>query len=283
MKPPPFDYVAATSVEEALALLSDERDSRILAGGQSLIPILNLRLGGPERLIDIGRVKELNDIEVTENVLRLGAAVTQRRALRDADVVERWPLLAAALEHIGHAEIRNRGTVCGSLAHNDPQAELPAVAIALGAEVVVRSEGGSRRIAAEELSNGPFSTSLADDEMVVSVELPDQPAGWGFQEFAVRPGDFALAGVACVLDLASSVARVVMFGASGCPKRATSVESALLAGGVEIEHAAEATVEALDPTGDIHASAASRRTLMTKLLIDVAGEAQLRASAEAQK
>jgi aerobic carbon-monoxide dehydrogenase medium subunit len=285
MKPPPFDYIAATSVEDAVALLTDERDSRILAGGQSLLPILNLRLGSPELLIDIGRIDELGTIELSDHHLQIGAAVTQQSVLDDAGVGRRWPLLTDALRHIGHAQIRNRGTVCGSLAHNDPQAELPAVAMALGAEVVARSANGSRRVAADELFTGPFSTSLAPDELLVSVEFPAQPSGWAFQEFAVRPGDFALAGVACAFDPIHSAARVVMFGSSGCPMQATAVEEALLAGAGagDLEQAAAATVESLDATGDIHASAASRRTLMTKLLIEAASQAHQRARTETDR
>lgn len=276
MKPPPFDYLAVTSVEAAVGLLSSDRDARVLAGGQSLLPILNLRLGSPEVLVDIGRIAELGVIDVSPDRLRVGATVTQRQLALDPDTRARWPLLTEAAQHIGHPQIRNRGTVCGSLAHNDPQAELPAVAVALGAEVIVESIAGQRRVAAAEFFTGPFSTALAADELLVAVEFPPQPAGWAFQEFAARPGDFALAGVACVLSRDEAMARVVMFGVGSGPIRAVAVEEALLADSLSLEQAVEIAVDGLDPADDVHASAASRRTLMSKLLTEAAAEAQQR-------
>ena len=162
MKPPPFDYVAARSVDHAVELLNGGSDARILAGGQSLLPLLNLRLASPEVLVDIGRIPELQDVTIDDGVLVIGAGAAQADVLADPRVVEGWPLLADAIANIGHPQIRNRGTVCGSLAHNDPLAELPAVALALDAEVVVAGPDGVRTVAAAELFTGPFTTSRGD-------------------------------------------------------------------------------------------------------------------------
>lgn len=189
-------------------------------------------------------------------------------------------MLAEALRQIGHPQIRNRGTVCGSLAHNDPQAELPAVAVALDAAVVIRSTRGVRRIDASGLFTGPFSTTVADDEVIEAVEFPVHPPAWAFEEFAARPGDFALAGVAAASDRSSGGARVVMFGVGGGPERAPLVESAL-AEGTEPGEAIALTVGGLTSSDDVHASAAGRRTIMAKLLTDADRLVRERAGNEA--
>lgn len=285
MKPPPFDYVAAQSVDDAVTWLSDDRDVRVLAGGQSLLPILNLRLGSPEVLVDIGSIEELGSIEASKDRLTIGAAVTQRTALLDDNISNRWPLLSEAIRHVGHPQIRNRGTVCGSLAHNDPQAELPATAVALEAEFVVQSTTHRRRIAAADFFDGPFATVLQENELLVAVEFPAQPPGWGFNEFANRPGDFALAGAVCVFSSTDSNSHVVMFGLGSGPLRATAVEEALQGGADAdgLREAVTATIAGLDPSDDVHASAASRRTLMSHVLLASATQAQERSRTETQQ
>ncbi len=284
MKPPPFDYAAAVSVEHAAELLASGAEARVLAGGQSLMPILNLRLGAPDLLVDIRRIPDLGSIAVEGDTVVIGAAVTQAQAAASADIRAGWPLLATACSHIGHPQIRNRGTVCGSLAHNDPQAELPAVAVAMDATLRVRSVRGERRIAAADMFLGPFTTALEPDELVTAVEVPAQPAGWGFQEFAVRSGDFALAGVAVRLDRApggvAADPRVVLFGVAGQPVRAALVEGALDgAGPTALDEALlEQFAASLDPPEDVHGSTATRRDLAVRLVADTVNEAWERAA-----
>lgn len=230
MKPGTLDYVRARSVDHAIELLSTHADARVLAGGQSLMPVINLRLASPDVLIDIGRIDELRSIEVDSH-LRIGAAVTQAEVANHPAVLHRWPMLAAAIAQIGHPPIRNRGTVCGSLAHNDPQAELPAVAVALEAVVTAQSRRGERSIPADEFFQGTFTTSLEDDEIVTAVDFPEPTPGqgWAFQEFSQQPGDFATAGAAVVLNRSDAevVNRVVVFGVGTGPARATLIEDAL--------------------------------------------------------
>lgn len=198
MKPAPFTYAGARSVEHALELLGGSQDARVLAGGQSLLPLLNLRLAAPELLIDIGRIPELQTIAVGDGGLTIGAGVIQADAAADQRVQGGWPMLTAAIGHIGHPQIRNRGTVCGSLAHNDPLAELPAVAVALDATLIVRSAAGERNVPAADMFLGPFMTALEPDDLLVAVRFPPPSGtgGWSFREFATRDGDFATAGVA---------------------------------------------------------------------------------------
>lgn len=287
MKPPPFDYIAATSVDHAVALLAEDGDQRVVAGGQSLLPILNLRLGGPDRLVDIGRIPELATIEVRagsggDDTLLLGANVTHSQLLSDDRVRDGWPLVAAAVAEIGHPAIRNRGTVGGSLAHNDPQAELPAVMLALGASVVARSPNGERRIGAAELFDGPFATVLDPDEILIAVEVPRSARGWSFRELALRPGDFALAGV--VVTAAPASSRVVLFGVGPGPVSADAVgralDAALAAGSFDpdaVVAVVTETVADLDPPDDAHGSASARRRIVTHLLNEATVEAWERA------
>jgi carbon-monoxide dehydrogenase medium subunit len=273
VKPPPFDYVAARSVEHALELLNAGPDARVLAGGQSLMPLLNLRLASPELVVDIGRIPELQSITVDDGTLVIGAGVTQADAAADRRVREGWPALAAAIGHIGHAQIRNRGTVCGSLAHNDPLAELPAVAVALEATVVVASPTGERTVPAAEVFVGPFMTSLDAGELVAAVRFPTLPAGtgWSVCELATRPGDFATAGVVTrlsVVDGAVAEARVVLFGLGPGPQRATLVEEAVIGStGPGFDDDVLARLDAsLEPADDAHASSATRRELAAVLV-----------------
>src|SRR4051794_30256534 len=195
MKPAPFEYVAAHSVQEALAHLDD--DARVLAGGQSLVPLLNFRLARPAKLVDINGIAELGVIRRTDGVLKLGATVRQA-ALERSHVVQRhWPLLAQAVRHVGHPATRSRGTVGGSVAHADPKAELPVAFTALGATFLT----SVRRLTADEFFTGPLSTALAPDELLLAIEVPPLPTGarTAFLEYARTHGDFADAAVAVVV------------------------------------------------------------------------------------
>jgi CO/xanthine dehydrogenase FAD-binding subunit len=278
MKPNPFDYVRATSVDHAVELLSSAGDARLLAGGQSLMPVLNLRLGAPELVVDISRVDELRSLKLTPN-LRIGAAMTQTEVANHPDVNDRWPMLVAAIEQIGHPQIRNRGTVCGSLAHNDPQAELPSVAVALEAIVIARSAQRERSVPADEFFQGTFTTSLEADELMTAVEFPEPMPGqgWSFREFSRQPGDFATAGVAAVLrpDAGRVKSRVVVFGLGNGPTRATLIEDVLSdAAGPDLEQpVVERWAATLDPSDDAHTSARSKVQHAQRLVIEAVAEA----------
>ena len=258
MKPAPFAYRSAETVEEAVALLAElGEDARVLAGGQSLVPMLNLRLARPSALVDVGRVAALAGMSAN-GALRLGATTRQADALRSALVAERAPLLVEALRHVGHPATRSRGTVGGSIAHADPAAELPAVLLALDGEAVVVSAAGERIVAAASLFAGPFSTTLAEGELLTALRLGAPPDGarHGFAEIARRRGDFALAGAAAVV--APGYARVALFAVAPCAFRASEAERALEQG-AGAEEAARLAAAASDPSGDPHATAAYRR------------------------
>jgi CO/xanthine dehydrogenase FAD-binding subunit len=213
VKPARFEYASPTSLEEALQLVGE--DSRPLAGGQSLVPIMNFRFASPQRLGD---------------VLWIGAMTRQATLERSPIVAERWPLLRQAVVHVGHPQIRSRGTVGGSLAHADPKAELPVALAALDARCRVRSAAGERTIAVSDLASGPLMTTLAPDELLVEIEVPAPPPGarTAFVEHARTHGDFALAGVAAVL--APGHAAVALLGAASTPVRAPAIEAALVDG-----------------------------------------------------
>lgn len=280
VKPAPFDYVAAESVGHALELLNGDRDARVLAGGQSLLPLLNLRLASPELVVDIGRIPELALVELDGETLVIGAGVTQADTAANPLVTDGWPLLAAAIGHIGHSQIRNQGTVCGSIAHNDPLAELPAVALTLDAEIVVASPDGDRRVPAADMFVGPFMTSVGDGELVRAVRFPPSPAnsGWSINEFATRTGDFATAGIAARLSMtdgAVTEASVVMFGLGPGPQRSDVLETALV--GATTPTISSDVLEQFDasiePGDDAHASSASRRELAANLVATSIAEA----------
>lgn len=206
MKPAPFAYAAPGSLEEALALLDE--DSKPLAGGQSLVPLLNFRLARPARLVDLNRIPGLDHVREQDGSLRIGMLARQRQL----DGLERWPLLAAAVSHVGHPQTRNRGTVCGSAAHADPAAELPAALLALDARFDVRSAAGARVVAAEEFFLGYLTTALRPDELLVEIEVPPHPAEWRFVEHAATHGDWAQVGAAVAGD------RTVLFGTGDRPR-----------------------------------------------------------------
>jgi CO/xanthine dehydrogenase FAD-binding subunit len=254
VKPAAFDYRAPTSLEDALPLLGD--DSTVLAGGQSLVPLLNLRLARPEVVIDVNGIAELDYIHADDGPLRIGA-LTRQAALERSELVARgWPLLSKAVRHVGHPQIRSRGTVGGSIAHADPAAELPAVLVALGARLHLRTSTGARAIEASAFFLGPLYTVRRPDELLVEIEVPVQPegAGSGFAEHARTHGDFATAGAAAVV--APGYAGIALFGAGPVPARAEAAERALAGEASPSEAAALAAQEVEDE---------HRRALCTEL------------------
>ncbi|MCV2488889.1 FAD binding domain-containing protein [Geodermatophilus sp. YIM 151500] len=269
MKPAPFEYVRADTVPEALAALGGADDARVLAGGQSLVPIMALRLATPEVLVDVSRAPELREHRSDGGVLTVGAGVTDRELELDAGVRAAHPLLVRTLSLIAHPEIRARGTLCGSLAHADPAAELPALLLATDGEVEVAGDAGRRRVPAAEFVTGPFTTALADGEMVVAAHLPlpGPGSGWAVDEIARRPGDYALAGVVCGVELDGAGrcagARVALFGVAATPVRAHGAERVLdgaVPDDAALDAAAAAAFDGVDVIGDeVHASAGYRR------------------------
>jgi len=273
VKPAPFEYAAPRSLDEALDLLARHGgDAKILAGGQSLVPVLNFRLAQPALLVDVNRVPGLDAISATaDGGLSIGALVRHRALERSAEVARRAPLLAEAVPFVAHPQIRTRGTFGGSLAHADPAAELPAVAVALGARLRLRRAGGERQLAAEDFFTGLFSTALEPEEMVVGVELPPVPPGSGFAflEVARRHGDYAQAGVAASVTLDGGgrcrVARLVFVALGEGPVDASAIAAALVGEPPSEARcddvARRAAEEAIDPLGDIHATAEFKRHL----------------------
>jgi carbon-monoxide dehydrogenase medium subunit len=270
VKLPPFEYRVARSLEEATGLLAEWGDeAKVLAGGQSLVPLLGFRLARPAYLVDINAIVELSVIE-DGVALELGATVRQRDAERSAVVQAEAPLMASALGLIGHVAVRNRGTVGGSLAHADPAAELPTVLTALGCEVVAQSARGTRTIPMESFVEGFLTTALGPDELLTRIRFPTWPAsnGWSFHEFSRRSGDFAIVGVATVIGLGSDGrvrdAAVVFSGVGGTPVRAVDAERMLVgempSPDLWTSSAAQAAA-GLDPPSDLHGSAAYRRQL----------------------
>jgi CO/xanthine dehydrogenase FAD-binding subunit len=255
VKPAPFEYRAPASVDEALALLGP--DSTVLAGGQSLVPLLNLRLARPALVVDLGGIVELDYIRADAGPLRIGAMTRQAALERSALVRRRWPLLHKAIRFVGHFQIRSRGTVGGSVAHADPAAELPVALTALEARFHLRSPRGARVLDASGLFLGPLYTARQDDELLVEIEVPEQPegAGSGFAEHARTHGDFATAGAAAVVA-PGRAAGIALLGAGPVPARAGAAERALT-GGAEPREAAELAAQGVE---DAH-----RRALCTEL------------------
>jgi carbon-monoxide dehydrogenase medium subunit len=276
MKPPPFEYYDPTTVEETLKLLARYgEDARVLAGGQSLIPLLNFRLTAPKVLVDLNRVRELSYIREEGGWLRVGAMARQREVEFSALIGERLPLMVEATHYIGHLPTRTRGTVGGSIAHADPSAEYPALVCALEGQMVVRGPGGERVIGAQEFFQGLLGTALKPGELLVEVRLPATPArsGWAFEEFARRHGDFAIAGVGAQLTLGAdgkcAIARAAAFGVGPTPVKLRAVEQALKGCALsqeQIDAASALAGELVNPTSDLHASAAYRRHL-TQVLV----------------
>ena len=276
MKPAPFVYIAPASLDEAVAALAEHgEDAKVLAGGQSLIPLLSLRLARPTALIDLNGVAELSSISAN-GAVTIGAMTRHRAVERSSEVARLVPLLSAAVPYIGHAAIRTRGTIGGSLAHADPAAELPAVALALDATFEVRSTRGSRVIAADDFFEGYFTTALTPDEVLTSVTFPKAAPGTGVsvQEMARRHGDFAM--VAAVATVAPGDVRIAMINVADRPVRAREAEAAMQAG-VSIDEAAALAVRDLDPSADLHATAAYRRSVAEVLVRRALTEASDRA------
>ena len=277
MKPAPFAYFAPHNLDEALDLLAQHGyDGKVLAGGQSLIPTMNFRLAQPAALVDINRVAELAFLdEDAGGGLRIGALTRQRTLERSAAVASRAPLLHATMPYIAHVQIRNRGTLGGSLAHADPAAELPAVMVALDARFRLQSRRGMRWVAAADFYIGLFTTALQEDELIAEIEIPAMPprAGWSIQEIARRHGDYAIVGVAAVVELDPAglcrAARLIYFSVGEGPTVAPSAAAVLLgqpAGDGVIAAAARAAAQQdIDPLGDIHATPAYRRHLVEVL------------------
>jgi carbon-monoxide dehydrogenase medium subunit len=275
MKLPQVEYQAPATVAEAVDLLAEHQDeASVLAGGQSLIPLLALRLARPAVLIDINRLGELSGVSVADGWVAVGAMTREYLAEESGTIAEAVPLLAAALPLIGHEAIRSRGTIGGSLAHADPAAELPAVARALDAELVVRSRSGDRAVPAAEWFEGYLTTSRRPDEILVQVRFPaaGPDTGVAFQEVARRHGDFAMVGLAVSLTLANGVisdARLAFAGVADVPVRATAAET-LLAGerpSAELfEEAARQATAGLDPPADLHGTSEYRKKVAATLV-----------------
>ncbi|MCH7823849.1 MAG: xanthine dehydrogenase family protein subunit M [Acidobacteria bacterium] len=308
MKPAPFEYKAPATTDEAVDLLAEHGwDAKLLAGGQSLVPAMNFRLAQPAVLLDLNRIDELAYIRTVDSAeetgstgsnvaegdggggavgLRIGAMTRQAALERSAAIAAHSPLLAAALPYIGHPQIRNRGTIGGSIAHADPAAELPAIVVALDAELTIRNSEGERRVAAAEFFQGLFSTALGPNDLLIEVDIPALPAGtgWSFQEVARRHGDYALVGVAATVRLAGDVceaARMVFLSVGGGPVIASNAEASLVGQPLDERRIGEAArlaaSEDIDPVNDIHASVAYRRHLAEVLARRALHEAGARA------
>ncbi len=281
MKPAPFEYCRPSTVAEAVEALGSSESSRILAGGQSLIPAMNFRLTDVSVIVDIRRVDGLDSVGCDAGGVTVGAAATQTRVLNDDAAAATVPGLRAALRHVGHLQIRNRGTVCGSLAHADPAAELPALAVATGAVVGVAGPDGERRIDAGDFFLGPFWTALEDNELVTEVRFPAPPEGSVtiVDEICRRAGDFAVAGLVAVVEADAGAvrsARLVGFGLGGAPTRLPTAEDAL--SGWAPDHPSSGLTEAVmaDAAGafdDIHATGWYRREAVAALVVRAARSA----------
>jgi carbon-monoxide dehydrogenase medium subunit len=295
MKPPPFEYHAPATREEALQLLADNPgEAKVLAGGQSLVPSMNFRLAAPSILVDLNRIEDLAGIEAHgEGGLLIRAMTRQRAVERSPLVAERYPLITEAMPHVAHPQIRNRGTIGGSLAHADPASELPALAVALDATMLAQKwDGGivDRRIPASDFFLGVFTTALDFDEMLAGVEIPSLAprTGTAFEEFARRHGDYALAGACAVVTLAEdgrvAASKLVLFSIGDAPVVALSA-SEVLQGTEPTEQAIHAAAEAvagdIDPQADIHATAAYRLHLSKVLARRVLRSALTRAAGPA--
>jgi len=270
MKPAPFDYYAPKTVDEACTLLSEASGgATVLAGGQTLLPLLALRMSQPFILVDINRIASLKGVGRINGATRIGPILRQNEAIADGTLRQTLPVLVTATQHVGHHQTRNRGTIGGSIALGEPAAELPATAVALGASVEARSVRGTRRIRAEDLYLGPYSTSLEPDELITSIEFPDWPSDEivVFREVAQRPGDFALIGLVGSLAVDNGrIARagLAWFGMGPTAMKARQAEQALIGqplAGLDVQAIAELAIADTAPFDDRHASAEYRRTV----------------------
>jgi len=275
MKPAAFDYVIADSIDMAVASLADGGvDAKIIAGGQSLVPMLNFRLIRPSVLIDINRIGDLAFIEEAGKKICVGA-LTRHYQIETSPVIARHlPVLASAMTHVAHLAIRNRGTIGGSLSHADPAAELPMMALLLDAELHIASASGKRTIAARDFFVGALTVDLARDDIVTEIALPKLPpkTGWGFEEVARRSGDFALAAAAATLTLSAGVisqARIALTGVGPTPVRVAEAEALLVGQALEpglIDRIIDVVRAAIEPETDLHASSDYRRHLASVLV-----------------
>ncbi|WP_103381182.1 FAD binding domain-containing protein [Pseudonocardia dioxanivorans] len=290
MKPPAVRYARAGDVREAVALLAEHgSDAKVLAGGQSLVPLMSFRLARPSILVDINRIGGLDRIEQDNGSLLIGAMARQRDVELSDVAAAAVPLLPQALRYVGHVTIRNRGTVGGSLAHADPAAELPAVVTALGGELVLEGPGGTRSVAAEDFFTGTFTTVMAPDEVLVGVRLPRLPdrTGVAVEELARRHGDFAVVGVVAAVHLADDgtvdLVRLAASGVDSVPVRLHAAEAALSGTRptADVLEAAAATVDAsIHPADDVHAPASYRRHVARLLVQRALGAAVERSGVE---
>ena len=274
MKAPSFDYVRPDRLETAIEFLTEHGDdAKVIAGGQSLVPMLAFRLAAPRFLVDIGRISELRRIATDTGGIRLGALARWRDIERNEELRRAHPLLVEAIRHVAHYQIRNRGTVGGSLAHADPAAEMPGIAVTCEAKVVIAGRKGQRVVPAAEFFTGALTTALQPDELIVEVRLPpwNPNRRWAFMEFARRRGDFAIAGIALYYDIENDRARDAHVGAIGIadtPVRLPAVEATINGKTISetvVRAAAAAAFESVDPPDDIHAPGDYRRALLQAL------------------
>jgi len=276
MKPPRFDYYDPRSLDEALALLDRHGDdAKVLAGGQSLMPLLNMRLARPNIVVDINQIKELNYVRASDGGIAIGAIARQRALQTEELIAERVPILRESAYYIAHPQIRSRGTICGSIAHADPAAELPALALALDAEMTLTSAKMARTVGAEAFFQNFFTTALEANEILTEVRFPAPPkdSALSVLEISRRHGDFAIAGIVAGLALETNRqviarARLVYFGVGATPIRVTAAEEALIgqaASEPAFEAAAQSAKQGIDPTSDIHATEEYRRALAATL------------------
>jgi aerobic carbon-monoxide dehydrogenase medium subunit len=286
MKPAPFEYERAADVASALSALAKfGKQAKVLAGGQSLIPMLNLRIASTERLIDVSRLDELRYIRVAGNELRIGALTTHNAVLKSPEIAAQCPIMVEAYHHVSHNSVRNRGTIGGSLCHNDPASEMPLVVNLLSATMVARSASGERTIPAEKFFTGNFETALDASELLteIRVPLPAKGHGWSFQEVSQRKGDFALVAAGAMLSIDGGVCRNVCLGFRNVGEtifRLPAVEALIegqASGAALFSAAAKAAMAAVDPTSDVHADETYRRDLVKVLTERVLATAVSRA------
>ena len=271
MKLPAFDYACPATLAEAVALLGSRDEAKALAGGQSLVPMMAFRIASPSLLVDLRKLSDLRQITIDDSGVRLGAMVRWRDIEDEARLSAAHPLLKAAVSHVAHYQIRNRGTVGGSVAHADPAAEMPGIAVTCDAEIAVVGTGGPRVIRADDFFIAPLTTALAADEIITEIRLPAWPAQrrWGFREFSRRRGDFAMAAAAVFFDVDDAgKARNTHIGAIGIgdrPVRLADAEAEVDGKIVDVaasERAGRAASASVNPQSDIHASGAYRKSLV---------------------
>ncbi len=288
MKPAPFDYFAPTEIDEALSILAEHGDdAKLLAGGQSLMPMMNMRLATPQVVVDINRVAGLDGIaQASDGGLTIGAMTRQRTVERSSDIRQRCPLLADTMPWLGHFQIRNRGTIGGSVVHADPAAELPAVMMALEAELVLRNAERERIVPASEFFVTFLTTATEPDELLTEIRLPAWSAAWGWdiQEVSRRQGDFAMVGSVAMLQVDAAdtcqAARLVLFGVGETPVRVASAEARMVGQHLDdalLQEVAELVTDALEPEGDIHVSAMYRKEVGGVMARRTLQQARLRA------